>query len=311
MLTRRNSIILTAKGLAALVASSRVLLACDTSGGEGTQSGAPSGGAGAEMDAVSGGPPVRRSDAGATRSVQDSAMAGAEGAREEPFEDAPMGGAEDTWSPVEDVGPAPEADTSEPPPELLDWDGFIEALSEMAEAQFSDTWDQSAYVEEVAALMKLLDLEDTHFQTLYDGYVEVLGSFPELATVHEGGHFEVATLEFDAGDTIPLHNHPDMTGVILCLSGETQVEGFNLLEGESEDGNLLLERIDQLTLTPGDHCTLTAERGNIHSLVATQFTQLLDVFTPPYDAEKLTRYRWYERSLLPYEGEDVFEAWEV
>ena len=138
----------------------------------------------------------------------------------------------------------------------------------------------------------------------------VAGTFPELATVHEGGHFEVATLEFDAGDEIPLHNHPDMTGVIVCLSGQTEVEGFNLLDEVSDQGNLLLERIDQITLTPGDHCTLTADRGNIHSLVATEFTQLFDVFTPPYDDEKLERYRWYERELAPYEGEHIFEAWE-
>ena len=42
-----------------------------------------------------------------------------------------------------------------------------------------------------------------------------------------------------------------------------------------------------------------------------QYTELLDVFTPPYDGERLTRYRWYDREAEPYSGDDVFEAWET
>ena len=52
-------------------------------------------------------------------------------------------------------------------------------------------------------------------------------------------------------------------------------------------------------------------RANIHALVATQYTELLDVFTPPYDDERLTRYRWYERASEPIDGGSVFEAWET
>ena len=121
----------------------------------------------------------------------------------------------------------------------------------------------------------------------------------------------VVTIEFDPGDEIPLHNHPDMTGVILCLSGKVDIQAFNLLEERSEDGRLLIERVDQVDLQPGQFASLTADRGNIHGLVAVEFTELLDVFTPPYDAERLERYRWYERSDDPVEGTNIFAAWET
>ena len=96
----------------------------------------------------------------------------------------------------------------------------------------------------------------------------------------------------------------------LCLSGRLEVEAFNLQERRSAGGALLLERVVQRELGPGDHCTLTATYGNIHSVRARTFTQLLDVFTPPYDEERLTRYRWYKRADAPYEGDALFEAWE-
>ena len=99
----------------------------------------------------------------------------------------------------------------------LGWLPFVEALSTMARAQFDPEWNQEEYVKEVIALMRRLDLEDVAFDSFYDDYVSAKGLFPEISSVHEGGHFAVATLEFDAGDRIRLHNHPDMTGVIFCL----------------------------------------------------------------------------------------------
>ena len=112
-------------------------------------------------------------------------------------------------------------------------------------------------------------------------------------------------------DEIDLHSHPDMTGGILCLAGEIEVESFNLLDEVSDDGKLLLERVEQKTLTTGLFSTLTANRNTIHGLRARMYTALLDVFTPPYDKDRSDRFRWYERELVPIEGTEIFEAWET
>ena len=192
----------------------------------------------------------------------------------------------------------------------MDWAGFVQSLSVLADEQFSAGWDQASHVQEVQALMHLLDLDDAKFEDVYDGYASAERVFPAIKSVHHGGHFSVASLEFDPGDEIRLHNHPDMTGVILCLSGSIEVEAFNLLPTPSANGKLLMEQVLQEKLTPGVFATLTAEHGNIHRLVATEYTELLDVFTPPYDKERMTRYRWYERAAEPIDGGAVFEAWE-
>ena len=295
MLTRRNSILLTAKGLAALIASGPFLTGCTdekrgSSFGEGRLN----------IDAQS----RTASDGWSARALDTRTQAGARQA--DTREATP-----DTIRPE-----SPRADVDGPENTLpantnLTWEAFLSELAMLAEEQFSPEWNQAAYVEDVGALMQLLDLQDNQFQALYDGYATATSSFPELQTVHEGGYFEVATLEFDPGDTIDLHNHPDMTGVILCLSGTLKVEAFDLLEDISDSGALLLQRVVNREVNAGEYCTLTATHGNIHSVSAPVFTQLLDVFTPPYDEERLKRYRWYERAPLPYSGDDIFEAWEV
>ena len=73
----------------------------------------------------------------------------------------------------------------------------------------------------------------------------------------------------------------------------------------------LLRRSSKNTLQPGDVATLTANRGNIHSLRATEFSQLLDVFTPPYNDDRSDRSRWLERDSEPIPGMDgqTFRAW--
>ena len=296
MLTRRNSIVLTAKGLAALVAAGPFLSGCaDDSETSASNTQPPTNGDidagrisstdGQEPNAIDSGQRAEPDGLGPRPSPDDAADG------ERPTEDASVGGAERKPS--------------------LDWDTFISELAVLAEQQFSPDWNQETYVDEVGALMQLLDLDDSKFQALYDGYATAASLFPELTTVHDGSGFEVATLEFDPGDTIDLHNHPDMTGVILCLSGMLQVEAFDLLDEVSDSGALLLQRVVNRDVGPGEYCTLTATHGNIHSVSAPVFTQLLDVFTPPYNQERLTRYRWYERAQIPYVGDDIFEAWEA
>ncbi len=197
------------------------------------------------------------------------------------------------------------------PVEILSWDQFIAELEVLSAKQHEAMWDQEAHVEAVAELMLRLDPEAQAVVDVLDNYSNNNPNFPELIPIHEVVDFEVTVIQFEAGEIIDMHNHPDMSGVIHCISGDIDIEGFNLLDERSADGNLLVERIAQVRLQSGDITSLTAERGNIHALMANEFTELLDVFTPPYAGDRITRYRWYQRLDQPYEGrQNVFEAWE-
>ena len=84
------------------------------------------------------------------------------------------------------------------------------------------------------------------------------------------------------------------------------------LEEKADNGNLLIEKISSMRMRPGDLTSLTADRGNIHALAAHTFTELLDVFTPPYGGDRIVRYRWYGRADFPVtDNGTIYEAGEI
>ena len=158
------------------------------------------------------------------------------------------------------------------------------------------------YVRDEAQLMQALDLINPVVIEAFANYANQVLDFPEISLVYTSPMFEVVILEFEPGDEIGLHDHPDMTGVILCVGGSMEIDNFDEVDLANEDGDLFVRRISKVTLSPGDVATLTAIRGNIHSLRAEEFIQLLDVFTPPYNDGRSDRSRWFEREAKPVHG---------
>ncbi len=186
---------------------------------------------------------------------------------------------------------------------------LLERVATLAELQFDEGWDREAYVADVALLMSALDLDDPDLLALYSDYADRVRDFPEITTVEDNDLFEVSVLQFEAGDVIPLHDHPDMTGVILCVRGAVDIENFDVLDEASASGRLLLRRASQGTLRAGEVGTLTVDAGNVHTLTATEFTELLDVFTPGYNRDRALRSRYFARDAAAYDGRDgVYEA---
>ncbi len=195
--------------------------------------------------------------------------------------------------------------------EPLDWTTFLAGVDQLALEQFSGAWEQEAYVEEMATLMRRLSPQDPILLEELADAVGAIRNFPDIVTLVEGPDhsYDVAIVVFEEGEEIPLHDHPDMTGVILGLTGEVEIQSFNLLPELSASGALQLQRLAVSNVTPGVHATLTANRGNIHSLRAISRTELLDVFTPGYNQDRSVRSKWFTRSSTPVDGTtDIFEA---
>ena len=209
-------------------------------------------------------------------------------------------------NPTQRPGPpaAPESEAA-----LLNWESMLERVRNLSQVQFSPYWEQEGYVYDVAECMRALDLNDPTVAALFADYLNRHQSFPEITTVHHEAAFEVSLLTFEPGESIGLHDHPDMTGVIMCHSGEVQVDNYNLLLEKSQSGNHLLQRIGQETMVAGSVATLTADRGNIHALKTSTLTRMIDIFTPPYDDLSIAASRWYEKDRDGYRGSsDIFEA---
>ena len=194
-------------------------------------------------------------------------------------------------------------------PADISWEQFLELCQQLSKSQFEPDWDQTTYTRQVQQLLLKLNVADSHIQQVIQRYRNFNSRFPEIRYMHNEQQFMVAMLEFEPGEEIGLHDHPDMTGVTFCTEGKLQVEHYDLLDRKSDSGNPLLKQQQKLVMGKGDSAILTADRGNIHTLKADSFTRLIDVFTPPYNWDRTRRVKNYRKDSKPYQGKQgVFEA---
>lgn len=195
---------------------------------------------------------------------------------------------------------------------LLNWDEFVEKLERAARVQHNPAWNRTSYVGSVACfLAKLNPLDATLRQA-----ITLLGSpvftRPHFAELRKTTDVQISLITFDKGEWLPHHDHPSMTGVLTCASGELQVGSYDRVQAPEVAGSstILLKKLGSDLITPGKISTLTDTRRNIHYVKAQSFTQVIDIFTPPYNTERTNKTNWYRVEPRPVNGlADLFAAY--
>ncbi|PAW60025.1 MAG: hypothetical protein B9S37_11330 [Verrucomicrobiia bacterium Tous-C3TDCM] len=107
-----------------------------------------------------------------------------------------------------------------------------------------------------------------------------------------------------------------MTGMILCASGSIHTRNYDLIkettkklpDGKEETTCQLHLSAEQL-LEKNAITTLTAKARNIHTVKALATTQLIDIFTPPYNDQRSEDSRWFTLDEMPRKGtKNIFDA---
>ena len=203
----------------------------------------------------------------------------------------------------------------------LNWDAFLEKLSKLAKTQHELPWNQKAYTQSVKKL--LLQCNFPQFENIkkeFDNYENRIPNWFESTSLHNEVDFQVSLFQFEKGEYISHHDHPDMTGVINVVSGNALLKNYTIeeqLKGSRKvlkNGKEYLKKKCLLKEVENDICTardvsiLTAHEGNIHSLMPNEYTQLVDVFTPSY--KRTTNSKWYKVNEDGfYQGRtNIFEA---
>jgi hypothetical protein len=199
----------------------------------------------------------------------------------------------------------------------MHWDAFLEAVAKEAAKQHLDHWNEEEYLKKIARLTQSLYLEDPIISQAMEKVSERLKKgWVDFLDLEKNLDFAVCLLQFDVNEVIRPHNHPGMTGMILCASGEIHAQNFDIfktIEEKETDGKLsgkyLLQKSIDCTLVKGDVSTLTSQARNIHTLKAKKVTQLIDIFTPPYNKERSEKSCWYELDEAPVVGsKNLYEA---
>lgn len=101
----------------------------------------------------------------------------------------------------------------------------------------------------------------------------------------ESPDISVGTLTVLKGNDIPLHDHPDSTGLLLVLNGSVQIKSFRIFgsPGAREQQPMELELTDEVLLEVGEYGHFGPGTNNIHSLHAIDSDcRLYDVLFSPY-----------------------------
>ncbi|MDA7880706.1 hypothetical protein N9A94_00190 [Akkermansiaceae bacterium] len=185
----------------------------------------------------------------------------------------------------------------------INWDAFLEAVEKEAARQHLDDWDEAAYVTKAAKLCAQLNLKDEHLLKAFKKAHRGLGNKRvDFEPLEKQRDFHVTLLQFEKGEEIAHHDHPEMTGVILCASGKIETWNYDLLGEKSDKEHLLLKETNHDLLKKSVVSSLTSKKRNIHCLKAKELTQLVDIFAPPYNKERIQKSSWYEVDSEPFPG---------
>jgi len=188
----------------------------------------------------------------------------------------------------------------------LNWDAFLERLSKLAKTQHDLPWNQKRYTKQVKRLLSKCNFpEFENVKAVFDNYEDKRENWFESETLHHEIDFQVSLFQFEKGEYIPHHDHPEMTGVLNVVSGNLLARNFDFVEELAETREVTYEtgykanlqkcvliEVENEILKAGDIGILTADEGNIHSIMPNEFTQMVDVFTPAYQED--TKANWYQ-----------------
>ncbi|MEM6516627.1 MAG: hypothetical protein AAF688_10630 [Bacteroidota bacterium] len=203
----------------------------------------------------------------------------------------------------------------------LNWDAFLERLTKLSKMQHEALWNQQLYTKRVKRLLLKCNFpEFDNIKQELENYENKRPNWFESSNLHHEVDFQVSLFQFEKGEYIPHHDHPDMTGVLNVVSGNLTAKNYNIekqlsyirevIKGDKTYvmKKCILREVEDEVLKTGDVGILTSDEGNIHSIMPNQFTQMVDVFTPAY--HKDTKSNWYDVSENQnYNAKkDLFEA---
>jgi len=133
--------------------------------------------------------------------------------------------------------------------------------------------------------------------------------------IYECADFTVGIFCIPKGESMPIHDHPDMTVCSKVLYGKVHVEAYDKAPDlqdrlELDPAQVLAARqvTDTVVSEDSEAFALFCESNNIHRFSAVESCAILDVLGPPYDSEEGREIAYYRKMLLKELGAEQGNA---
>ncbi len=194
----------------------------------------------------------------------------------------------------------------------INWDAFLSLIEKEAAQQHLDHWNEETYLKQASAIASRLNLNDPHLLAVFNRYKEGPGignGRIDFGKLERQKNFEISFLQFEKGEVIPHHDHPSMTGLLLCAAGKIKTENYSLIGKREQKDSYLLKHSNTTVLEKGKIATLTSKERNIHRVSANELAQIIDIFAPPYNKQRAADSSYFTVDEEIFQGQaGIYEA---
>jgi hypothetical protein len=146
-----------------------------------------------------------------------------------------------------------------------------------AEAAAREGWSD-ADLEALAASTRSLRVDESELERVLNLPIADHGFREDVFTTDPAFHASVFGLM--AGETIPLHDHPELDVITKVLRGRIRVRTYEWVDAAN---SVARERGEVVIGEDDDALVLRRSPGTLHTVTALEPTAFLDLFAPYYD----------------------------
>ncbi|KAJ8684284.1 hypothetical protein QAD02_020076 [Eretmocerus hayati] len=143
--------------------------------------------------------------------------------------------------------------------------------------------------EKLKSLMDEITAEDVHVDKELLDHVKAQPAPMCVIDIYENQDITIAIFILKSGVKLPMHDHPDMHGLLKVISGIVQIDSFSI-DPETDDGSRRSSQIPAvrhpsvIVKHTDSACVLTPVLRNLHEITCLEGPcAFLDVLSPPYD----------------------------
>ena len=146
-------------------------------------------------------------------------------------------------------------------------------LNELREAVNSGS--RNSTLEELINSLLMIKVSDTGFSNF-----NFLPSRIGCINLHDEESLGISMFFMSEGSSFPIHDHPEMLGIVYLMHGNISYSGYNILYQNLEYTSV--EKIQNGTSSAPLIMPLTSSLGNLHSIKANTNSIIFDIFMPNY-----------------------------
>lgn len=146
-------------------------------------------------------------------------------------------------------------------------------------------------------LINITELNKTEFfkncgRQMFD-YIDILDETP---------NYNIGVFLIPKGNTIPMHNHPNMFVISKVIWGSVLINCFdkkaNNEKNLEEYDVFQVEEKEKINMKKNDIAIVTPDNNNIHEVIAHEDSAFFDIILPAYEEEENRSCDYYEKLTI-------------